>query len=545
MDKDFVVAIELGSSRISGIAGRMKDGTMQVLAYAEENTTACVKRGVIWNIEKTYQSINSIISKLETALKTKIARVYVGVGGQSVRSYRCVIKRNMMTHSYITKEAVDSMREESYEIPYSECQVLDNYPQDFNVDQNTIADPVGVMGTNIEGEYVDIIANQKILNNINTVFSNTSVNIIDVPISACELASQVLTDVEKRSGCALVDLGADTTTIVIYKNNIVRFLVTIPLGMNNVNKDFVSSLQLQESEAEDLKIKYGDAFPQSSSEPNEGEPTNYTTSDGRQLDINLIKSLIESRVNEIVANVNNQLERSNYSDNLLAGIVLTGGGSQMKNIENLFLSVTNVEKVRIASAVNAQVVKASGITTPTFETVRGLTILSLLLAAKEPCGVDSDVPTQVAPPAPDLIEQMNIEEERLKRKQEMERQAMADAQLAISFDAVKEKIRAEIRNVEKAIEDVRKSGSDKKVREDATNISNRALNVITEDFQKNVDVLSSKEKYKQSASEGAKLADKLRQTNDELHRTIVKAKEDNKIFNRFTRWINEIINEDD
>ena len=113
-EKDFIVAIELGSSKISAIAGKKKDGTMHVLAYAEERTTACVKRGVVWNIEKTYQSVNNVIAKLENVLKTKVVTAYVGLAGQSLRSYRCVVKRNKLTQSYITNEAVDSIRQESY-----------------------------------------------------------------------------------------------------------------------------------------------------------------------------------------------------------------------------------------------------------------------------------------------------------------------------------------------------------------------------------------------------------------------------------------------
>ena len=544
MDKDFVVAIELGSSRISGIAGRKQDGAMQVLAYAEENTTACVKRGVVWNIEKTYQSINSIISKLEAALKTKISRAYVGIGGQSVRSYKCVMKQNMATHSYITKEAVDALREKSYEIPFVECQVLDNYPQDFVVDQNVVTDPVGVMGTYIEGSYLDIIANTKLLQNINTVFSNTHVSVLDVPIAPCELAARVLTDVEKRSGCAMVDLGADTTTVVIYKNNIVRFLVTIPLGMNNINKDFMSALQFSEQEAEDLKIKFGDAYPLKSSTPVEGEVTEYTATDGRVLSVSFIKSVIEARVVEIVENVNEQIQRSNYFDKLLAGIVIVGGGSEMKNIDSLFLSVTKVEKVRIGNAIDAHIVKASGITQPTFETTRGLTILSLLMAGKESCTSAADSEPKVIQPSPDLIAQMEEEEKKKRMREQAEQQAKEDAKMAISFDAVKQRVRQELNVVEKAIADVRKFGGDKKVREDAVKVSERSLNVITEDFQKALDILSSKDKYRADAAEGKALADKLRTANDELVQAINKAKEDGKLINRFTRWLNEIVNDD-
>jgi len=542
-DKDYVVAIELSSSRISGIAGKKKDGTMQVLAYAEENTTACVKRGVVWNIEKTYQSINSIINKLETSIKAKITRVYVGVAGQSLRSYKCVIKRNMVTHSYITQEAVASLRDESYEIPFADCQVLDNVPQEYVVDSNVVADPVGVMGTNIEGEFLDVIANQKILQNIKTVFGNTNVQIADIAIAPCELANQVLTDVEKRSGCALVDLGADTTTVVVCKNNIIRFVVTIPLGMNNVNKDF-ASINIFDAEAEEVKLKFADACPNRSKE-NATEMPAYITSDGHQVDAATIQSIIEARVNEIIANVTNQLDRSNYSDKLLAGIVITGGGSNIAHIDQAFLESTKVEKIRIATSVNAPIIKGSGMGNPTFETAQGLTILSLLLYGKDSCCAEPK-PQETAPAAgqvPDLIEQMQAEDERMKRQKEAEAQALADAQMAIAFDGIKNKIRNQVNTVLQAIEEVKKYGNDKKVREQAAALNETALNVITEEFQKHVDILSSKEKYKQSASEGVKLADKLREVNSELRELVMKAKNDNKLFNRIGKFFNDIVNE--
>ena len=174
-DKDFIVAIELGSSKISGIAGKKKDGTMQVLAYAEEKTAGCIKRGVVYNIEKTYQSINTIIQKLEAVLKTKITRAYIGLGGQSMRSYKCVIKRNLLTQSYITNELIDAIRQESCEIPFNDYEMLENFPQEYVVDSSVIADPVGVMGTNIEGEFLDVIAKNTLRANIETVFANVGV----------------------------------------------------------------------------------------------------------------------------------------------------------------------------------------------------------------------------------------------------------------------------------------------------------------------------------------------------------------------------------
>ena len=537
-DKDFVVAVELGSSKISGIAGKKKDGTMQILAYAEEKTAGCVKRGVVYNIEKTYQSINTIISKLEAVLKTKITRAYVGLGGQSVRSYKCMIRRNLLTQSYITNEAIDAIRQESYEIPFNDYEVLENYPQEYVVDSSVIADPVGVMGTNIEGEFLDVIAKNNLRANIDTVFANAGVDIVEGLISPLQLANNVLTDAEKRSGCALVDLGADTTTLVVYKNNIVRYLVTIPLGCNNINKD-LSTLPIDDAETEDVKLKYGDACQEFESSE-ESEPQYYTTSDGRQIDVATIRNVIEARMGEIIANVSNQIVNSDYSGKLLAGLVITGGGSSMKNIVKAFTKSTKIDKVRIATKVNQMVVKTSNASNISLESAGTTTIVSLLLAGTVPCGGE-DIGR-----APDMFDQQMKEEERRKRAEEAEAAAKAEEQDATAFDAIKSEIRSAIDKVKKQDDEVKKYGSDKKVRQRAKDLSLTILDAtIGENYEKAFKALEGKDKFKQSLREGAELAEILKKTVDELTDHVNSATKENSAWGRFKRTLTDLVSDDD
>ena len=536
-DKDFIVAIELGSSKISGIAGKKKDGTMQILAYAEEKTAGCVKRRVVYNIEKTYQSVNTIIAKLEAVLKTKITRAYVGLGGQSMRSYKCIIKRNLLTQSYITNEAIDAIRQESYEIPFNDYEVLENFPQEYVVDSSVIADPVGVMGTNIEGEFLDVIAKTNLRTNIDTVFANVGVDIAEGLISPLQLANNVLTDAEKRSGCALIDLGADTTTLVVYKNNIVRYLVTIPLGSNNINKD-LSTLPIDEAETEDVKLKYGDAC-QEFEASEESETQYYTTSDGRQIDVNTIKTVTESRMGEIIANVSSQIINSDYSGKLLAGIVITGGGSNMKNIVKAFTKNTKIDKVRVANKVNQVVVKTSNASNFSMDSVETTTIVSLLLAGTVPCGGE-DIGR-----APDIFDQQTKDEERRKRQEEAEAAAKAEEQDAIAFDGIKSEIRSAIDKVRKQNEEVKKYGSDKKVRLRAKDLSLNILDeTIGEKYEKAAQALQGKDKFKQSLKEGADLAELLKVAVDELTTSVNKANKENSFWGRTKGWISDIVSED-
>ncbi len=533
-EKDFIVAIELGSSKISAIAGKKKDGMMQVLAYAEEKTTACVKRGVVWNVEKTYQTINSLIAKLETVLKAKVVKAYVGLAGQSLRSYRCVIKRNMLTQSYITNEAIDNIRQESYGIPFSDYEVLENFPQEYVIDQNIVAEPVGVMGTNIEGEYLDIIAKTKLRANLKTVFANTSVEIAEELVTPLELANHVLEDSEKRSGCALIDLGADTTTIIVYKNNILRYLVTIPLGMNNVNKD-LATIQIEDDEAEELKLQYGD-MTTSNSDDMVDENLTYTSSDGRKIEVNLIKNIINARVTEILSNVNNQIVKSNYSEKLLAGVILTGGGANMKGIDKAFAATLNVDKCRVARATNQPVVKTSNASGFTPDNCRTNSLVSLLLTGTQPCdGGEYDSTS---------LFDSQIRKENIQAAQQKQAElAEAEKEAAVAFDEVKASIRSQIQKVQAAITEVENHGKDKLIRLKAEEISSSALDVLNDKYTQAFEALDGKDKFKLSLKEGSDLAEILRKTVENLNTAVYKAKKDNSWLGRFKSTLNDIVSE--
>ncbi len=534
-DKDFIVAIELASSKIKGVAGQKKDGTMQILAYAEDDTAGCIKRGAVYNIEKTYQSVNNIIHKLESVLNTKISRAYVGIGGQSMRSYKSIIKRNLLTQSFISNELIDAISQESQEIPYSDYEVMDNYPQEFIIDSNSISDtPVGVMGTNVEGEFLNIIAKTKLRTNVETVFANANMEIAEQLISPLQLANNVLTDAEKRSGCALVDLGADTTTLVVYKNNIVRYLVTIPLGSNNINKD-LATLPIDEAETEEVKLKYGDAC-QDTERVEDAEIQTYTTSDGRTFDVTLIKNVIEARMGEIIANVNNQIINSDYSGKLLAGLVITGGGSNMKNIVDAFTKSTKIDKVRIANKVNQSIIKTENAGAIVLDKAENTSILSLLLGGTEPCGGEGLDNTQA------MIDQQAKEADRQRRQEEAE----AEAKDAMAFDKVKNGIRNAYDDVQKQITELNKYGSDKAVRQKAKNLSLKVLDAtIGDEYANAAKALEGKDKFKQSLREGAELAEKLKVEVDKLIELVNRKNKENSFIGRISRALSDLVSEDE
>ena len=378
---DFIVAIELGSSKISGIAGKkLPDGSIQILAMASESASDCIRKGVIYNLDKTTQSLTSIINKLESTLKASIGKVYIGIGGQSLRAIRNTEVRHLDEETKISQELIDTLKDSNRSVPIVGYQILGVAPQEYKVGNDLIVDPVGVQTDHIEARFLNIIARKNVKDNIVQCCDLARFQIAEDAedlIAPLVLADAVLSSSEKRSGCVLVDFGADTTTVSVYKNNILRHLAVIPLGGNNITRD-ICSQQIEEEDAEALKIRFAKAYV----EPKENEDENKAYNlDGRcSINAILLEDIVEARVNEILDNVAKQIELSGYENKLLAGAVITGGGINLKNMEEAFTKRTKMDKVRVAKdthiTLKGMEVKKDG---------SGNTLIALLAAGKENC----------------------------------------------------------------------------------------------------------------------------------------------------------------
>ena len=343
---EFIAAIELGSSKITGVAGKKNsDGSMQVLAYAQEDSSTFIRKGVIFNLDKTAQSLTSIINRLEGELKNSIAKVYVGIGGQSLRTVRNVVSRDLEEEAIISEELVSAIGDENIAIPVVDMDILDVAPQEYKVGNNLQANPVGLVGSHIEGRFLNIVARASVRKNLEHCFQQAKIDIADQLIAPLVTANAVLTESERRSGCALIDFGADTTTISVYKINILRFLTVLPLGGNSITRD-ITTLQMEEEEAERLKKAYGDALYEE--DPEQEEATCKLDDDNRIIKVADLNNIIEARAEEIVANVWNQIQLSSYEDKLLAGIILTGGAANLKNLDETLRKRSKIEKIRMA-----------------------------------------------------------------------------------------------------------------------------------------------------------------------------------------------------
>lgn len=416
---DFIAAIELGSTEISGIAGKKNtDGSIQILAYASERSSDCIKKGTIYNLDKTGQCLTSIIQKMESQLQASIKKIYVGIGGQSLRSIRHNEEKILGEDTKISQALIDSLMQANKELPLVNQEILAVEPQEYKVGNNLQTEPVGISADFIEGRYLNIVARPTLRGNLRQCFRQTGYEVADYLLSPLVTADVILTEGEKRSGCALIDMGADTTTVSVYKNNILRHLAVIPLGGRNITKD-ICDLQIEEEDAEQLKLTYGSAY----TEPEENEEDKeqkYSLNGKVNVPASKLADIIEARIYEIIANVSNQIVESKYDDKLLAGLILTGGAANMPNIEKAFSRITKIDKIRIAR--NEEIALNGSIEIPQDGTHN--TLIGLLAAGKENCcKVDTLKPRDM------FAEQQEKEEQEKLAKQQQEEQRQKEKEL--------------------------------------------------------------------------------------------------------------------
>lgn len=356
MAKDLIVAIELGSSKMTGIAGRKNpDGSISILAVAKEDSTQYIRKGVAYNIERTAQGLSNIVNKLKNTLKTEIAQVYVGIGGQSIHSVKNPVIKELPQDTIVSQEMVNELMDTNRSMVYPDYEILDAITEEYKVGALFQDDPIGIQAEHLEGNFLNVLWRRSFYRNINKSLDNAGIKVAEMYLAPLAMADSVLTEAEKRAGCVLVDLGAETTTVSVYYRDKLRHIAVLPLGGSNVTKD-LESLQIDEINAEAMKLKHASAL---TNEKDIDAEATLPIGDGRTILSRKFIQVVEARMLEIVENVK-YLIPNELTDKLLGGIVLTGGGSNMKNIEKLFREVfgmDKVDKVRIAKTTTLNINK--------------------------------------------------------------------------------------------------------------------------------------------------------------------------------------------
>ena len=388
-EKDIIIAVELASTAIRAIAGKREpDGSMQVLAFAQEDSPNTIRKGIIDNIDKTTQALSRVIAKLSDKLGVKVNSIYVGLGGQSLRSVHNRVLLQFDGLELLSHKTIDKMHDTNSGVVYPNAEIKEVVPQEFTIGSRSIVDPVGMQAEMLEANFVNIVARPTLEENIRKCVNGAGLEVQELLIAPLCEANALLSPNEKRSGCALVDMGADTTTVSVYSNNILRHLCVIPLGGSNVTSD-ITSLKVEAEEAEELKKKYGTAY-RSDNDDKTGEKVNLSFD--RTEEVERLQEIVEARYEEILANVYHHIEA--YKDKLLSGIIVTGGAARIPDLLQAFARQTGGNiGVKIVKGHPENVTVSFGIQITDHDRLN--TLYSLLLAGKENCvGEAAKVPAQ-------------------------------------------------------------------------------------------------------------------------------------------------------
>lgn len=325
----FIAAIDLGTSKIIGIVGRKNENNViSVLACESLPAENSIRRGAVYNIDKVGSLVRKLISLLENRLSVKIGKVYVSLGGQSVHTDVVRETKQLSSSGVVTADVVQLLRDaaEKYKPDLKRTYAVADV--EYFLDDKPEKNPVGVTCSTVEAEYRVVVGRPNLLINIEkAIVEKAALQIAGCIVGPLAAAAIALTDEEKELGCAFVDFGAGTTDLSIYKGGVLRRLVTVPFGGRNITRD-IAELNFVENDAEQYKIKFGKAKENS-------EASMFVSPFSSKPDIDLVElnKVIVMRLDEITANIKEQIRLSGYHEQLGAGVIVTGGASQLKNLD--------------------------------------------------------------------------------------------------------------------------------------------------------------------------------------------------------------------
>ncbi|GMO32994.1 MAG: cell division protein FtsA [Candidatus Azobacteroides pseudotrichonymphae] len=327
----YVVALDLGTSKLLAMAARKTHEGISILDSKQIPSGTCIRRGCVYKIDDTANIVRKIVNGLSHSLNSGIKKVYVGIGGQSLRAEYYSVKKEI--NGLVTNDILLHLEDECRKHMSELIEVLEIVFSEYFLDGKLETNPKNMYCKEIETKYQLILGRPSLKNLLKkSIEGKAGIEIAGFFISPLATAEAVLTSKDKRRGCALIEFGAGITYLSIYREERLKYLVTIPLGGNVITKD-LCCLGIVESEAETLKINDGNAL------------IDYSKKE------QLVDTIIEARVNEIVTNIVEQIKQSGCLPMLDEGIIITGGASLLKNLDKL-LSQQIGKQVRRANIKN-------------------------------------------------------------------------------------------------------------------------------------------------------------------------------------------------
>ena len=349
MNKIFSVGLDIGTTKIVAMVGEKNQFNKVKVIGVGKSQSLGVHRGVVNNITQTIQSIKIAIDEAQSKSGIEVKEVAVGIAGQHIRS---------LQHSdYITRENpdevindndIDKLIDQVYKLvmlPGEE--IIHVLPQDFKVDgQSEIKEPIGMYGSRLEANFHIVVGQVSSIRNIGKCIKSSGLEMGDITLEPLASSDAVLSNEEKEAGVALIDIGGGTTDVAIFKDGIIKHTAVIPFGGNVITEDIKEGCSIIGNQAEQLKIKFGSAWPGENKDSEIVSIPGLRGRDPKEISLKTLSKIINARVVEIIEQAYLEIKNYGHEDSkkkLIAGIVLTGGGSQLRHLKQLTEYVTGMD----------------------------------------------------------------------------------------------------------------------------------------------------------------------------------------------------------
>ena len=349
MNKNYSVGLDIGTTKIVAMVGEKNQFDKVKILGVGKSQSLGVHRGVVNNITQTIQSIKIAVDEAQSKSGVDVKEVAVGIAGQHIRS---------LQHSdYITRENpdevinendIDKLIDQVYKLvmlPGEE--IIHVLPQDFKVDgQSEIKEPIGMYGSRLEANFHIVVGQVSSIRNIGKCIKSSGLEMGDITLEPLASSDAVLSEEEKEAGVALIDIGGGTTDVAIFKDGIIKHTAVIPFGGNVITEDIKEGCSIIGNKAEQLKIKFGSAWPGENKDSEIVSIPGLRGRDPKEISLKTLSKIINARVVEIIDQAYLEIKNYGHEDSkkkLIAGIVLTGGGSQLRHLKQLTEYVTGMD----------------------------------------------------------------------------------------------------------------------------------------------------------------------------------------------------------
>lgn len=347
-EPEIIVGLDIGTTKIACIVGRINEyGKVEIIGMGRSESLG-VRSGVVSNINRTVESVQRALAIATEKSGVEIGEVVVGIAGQHIRSlqHRGILTRKPKDHDEeIAQEDIDSLVEDMQQlVMHPGEEIIHVLPQEYIVDnEQGIKDPIGMSGIRLEANFHIITGKVNAIKNIYKSVSKADLEVRDLVLEPLASSESVLNQEEKEAGVVLVDIGGGTTDIAIFQDGIIRHTAVIPFGGNIITEDIASGCSILKKHAEKLKVKFGSALSSDSMENQIVCIPGFSGREPKEISVLNLSNIIQARTEEIVEQVMYEIRSSGYEKRLIAGIVLTGGGAQLKNLPQLVEYITGLE----------------------------------------------------------------------------------------------------------------------------------------------------------------------------------------------------------